>query len=467
MSECEIGLYGLGVMGKSLANNFVRHHFPTAVYSKSKEERVGFSCQIPDGKWKVCASEEAFVHALRRPRVIFLMITAGKPVDQVLETMIPLLNEGDVIIDGGNSYYEDTNRRCAMASDHGIEFLGVGVSGGEKGALEGPCMMAGGSKKGWDICRPYLTEISAKAQDGEPCCAYVGPDGAGHYVKMVHNGIEYAVMQQISDVYGLMRDGMGMTAEAIGDVFENWRSGPLASYLIDIASVVLHKRDADGGSLIDRILDVARQKGTGCWSVLEATRRGVYAPCIDEALFTRYLSERRQERIRGNGLLPCTKTDFPAPGPEQLENALLAAIICSYAQGIALIAGASDAFEWKIDLALTVRLWRNGCIIRSQLLEKIVEALQAGERQLLFSTMLPEVRNAEPDLRHAVLYAVSCGIAIPAFSAALLYYDQYRTARMSVNLVQALRDCFGAHTYERLDAPGSFHTEWEKENLEV
>lgn len=467
MSECEIGLYGLGVMGRSLAGNLIRHHIFTAVYSKSEKERWEFIGPSSGGKWKVCASEEEFVRTLRRPRVVFCMITAGKPVDQVLEALIPLLDPGDVVIDGGNSYYEDTNRRCAMAASHGIEFMGVGVSGGERGALEGPCMMAGGSKKGWDICRPYLTKIAAKAQDGEPCCAYVGPDGAGHYVKMVHNGIEYAMMQQISDVYGLMRDGMGMKAQAIGDVFEGWRSGPLASYLVDIASTVLHKKDTDGEMLIDRILDVARQKGTGCWSVLEAVRRGVYAPCIDEALFTRYLSERRQERIRGERLLPCTKTELPAPGQDQMENALLAAVLCSYAQGIALIADASDAFGWKIDLELTVRLWRNGCIIRSQLLEKIAEAIQTGERQLLFSRTLPEIRDAEPDLRRTVLYAVGRGIAVPAVSSALLYYDQYRTARMSVNMVQALRDCFGAHTYERLDTSGTFHTEWEKKDSEL
>lgn len=461
MNQCEIGLYGLGVMGRGLANNLIRHGFSTAVYSKSEKERQDFSHQLPQGNWEVCASEGAFVDALQRPRVILLMITAGNPVDQVLKDLLPLLDPGDVVIDGGNSYYEDTNRRCSMAGALGIEFLGVGVSGGERGALEGPCMMVGGSKKGWDLCKKYFKEIAAKAQDGKPCCDYIGPDGAGHYVKMVHNGIEYSIMQQIADIYGLMRDGLEMNTRAIGDVFKDWQSGPLSSYLIEIAASILHKQDADGSMIVDHILDVARQKGTGCWSVLEAAKQGVYAPCIDEALFTRYVSEQRNERIRGKSILPCTKIQLPAPNPAQLENTLLAAIICSYAQGVALIAQASDTFKWKIDLASSVRLWRNGCIIRAQLLDKIADVLETGERQLLFS--LPEVRKAESHLRSTVLYAVGCGIAVPSVSAALLYYDQYRTAQMSVNMVQALRDCFGAHTYERIDIPGTFHTKWEKE----
>lgn len=463
MGKCSIGLYGLGVMGKSLACNLIRHGFPTAVYSKAEAEREAFLAAPPkEENWTLCVDEASFIQTLERPRVVFLMITSGKPVDLVLEALLPLLDAGDVVIDGGNSHYADTSRRCARAAESGVEFLGVGVSGGEKGALKGPCMMAGGSRRGWEVSRRFLEAIAAHAPDGAPCCAYVGPEGAGHYVKMIHNGIEYAVMQQIADIYALMRDGLGMAADEIAQVFESWRSGPLESYLVDITAAVLRKRDADGTPLVDHVLDVARQKGTGCWSVLEAARRGVYAPCIDEALFTRYHSERREERIRCAQILPCSA----APGgldltPRQLERALYAAVLCAYVQGIGLIARASEDLSWDIDLPLTVGLWRSGCIIRSALLTKLMAALREEERALLLTEELQELRELEPDLRQTVLRAIEKGIAVPTLSSALLYYDQSRTARMSVNLVQALRDCFGAHTYERLDVPGTFHSDWE------
>lgn len=460
MEQCAIGVYGLGVMGKSLAMNFIRHGFPTSLYSKSEPERNSFSCPEQEN-WTLCQDEATFVASLKRPRIVFLMITAGKPVDSVLDALLPLLEEGDTVIDGGNSYFEDTKRRCARTERSGVAFLGLGVSGGEKGALEGPCMMAGGSIAGWKASSTLLQAIAAKAPDGAPCCAYVGPEGAGHYVKMVHNGIEYAIMQQLADLYGLMRDGMGMSAGTIADVFRSWQKGVLNSYLVDITIRVLEKQDADGGPLIDRILDVARQKGTGCWSVLEAARRGVYVPCIDEALFTRYHSEQRAMRTRGAAVLPHTPVACPVPTVLQLQNALYLAIICSYSQGIALIGKASEEFHWDIDLALAVSLWRNGCIIRSDLLGVITASLRHGERQLLFTEGLGDLRVMEAGLRAVSIYAVATGTAAPALSAAMLYYDQCCSARMNVNLVQGLRDCFGAHTYERLDRAGSFHTAWE------
>lgn len=468
MTKSSIGLYGLGVMGKSLACNLIRHGFPTAVYSKAEREREAFLAAPPkEENWTLCTDEASFVRALERPRVIFLMITSGKPVDLVLEALLPLLDAGDVVIDGGNSHYEDTSRRCARAAESGVEFLGVGVSGGERGALEGPCMMVGGSRSGWEISRRFLEAIAAPAPDGTPCCAYVGPEGAGHYVKMIHNGIEYAVMQQIADIYALMRDGMGMAAGEIAQVFESWRSGPLESYLVDITASVLRKRDTDGTPLVDHVLDVARQKGTGCWSVLEAARRGIYAPCIDEALFTRYHSERREDRSRCAQALPCSASSgrLVLP-PLRMEHALYAAILCAYVQGIDLIAKASEDFRWGIDLSLAVGLWRSGCIIRSALLTKLMAALQEGTRPLLLAEELRELRSLEPDLRQTVLGAIEKGIPVPALNGALLYYDQSRTARMSVNLVQALRDCFGAHTYERLDVPGTFHSDWESSQAE-
>jgi 6-phosphogluconate dehydrogenase len=335
MPKCSIGMYGLGVMGKSLAVNLIRHGFSVALYSKSEKERENFSYPGRSGNWFLCQSEKEFVQSIQRPRVIFLMITAGKPVDEVMASLFNWMEPGDVLIDGGNSYYEDTNRRCQTAEKAGIHFLGIGVSGGEKGALNGPSMMVGGSKKGWDISKKFLQEIAAKAQDGDPCCAYVGPLGAGHYIKMVHNGIEYAFMQQIADIYAIFRDGMKMDAMQIAQVIEEWRHGPLESYLIDITAAVLRKKDVDGSMLIDHVLDVAMQKGTGNWCVMEAVRRGVYIPCIDEALFARYFSSRREERQLGKQILPCSAADQPIVlQTKQLENALYLSVVCSFAQGI-------------------------------------------------------------------------------------------------------------------------------------
>lgn len=462
MNTYAMGLYGLGVMGRSLALNFIRRGIPTAVYSKAEGERTAFAAAHPAGQWTVCESPAELVSALARPRVVFLMITAGAPVDQVLEELLGLLEPGDVVIDGGNSRYQDTVRRCERAAKEGVEFLGVGVSGGEKGALEGPCLMAGGSRKGWERCRESLEAIAARASDGGLCCGYVGPGGAGHYVKMVHNGIEYAVMQQLADVYGLMRDGMGCSAARAAEIFEGWRTGPLASYLVDITAAVLRKEE-DGTPLVDRVLDVARQKGTGCWSVVEAAERGVYVPCIDEALFTRYHSQRREDRQKCAQKLPCTAApSAPALTAPELEQALYAAILCAYVQGLELIGEASRASGWDVDLAFVVELWRGGCIIRSALLGRLASALREGTEPLVLAPPLREpLSQAEPCLRRTVLAGAARGIPLPALGAALLYYDQSRTARMSVNLVQALRDCFGAHTYERTDRSGTFHTDWE------
>ena len=462
MANCEIGLYGLGVMGKSLAFNLIRNGFQTAVYSHGEKSRKGFVDAPPkESNWEMFDSEAAFVAGLKKPRIIFLMVTAGAAVDRVLDSLLGIVDPGDVIIDGGNSYYEDTSRRVAKAAEKGVEFMGVGVSGGERGALEGPCMMAGGSEKGWALAKPYLQKIAAPAPDGTPCCEYVGPEGAGHYVKMVHNGIEYAIMQQISDIYGLMRDGKGMTAPEIGDVFASWRTGPLESYLIDITTCVLRKQDDDGAPLVDKILDVARQKGTGCWTMLEATKRGVYAPSISEALFSRYHSENKAERAEMAAALPTSGSGRVILTEQQLHNALYAAIVCSYVQGINLIAKASKENNWNIDLPLSVGLWRNGCIIRSVLLTKLMSALKE-DKPLLLTEELSDIRALEPDLRQVSAQAITAGIPAPSITSALVYYDMCRKERMSVNMVQGLRDCFGAHTYERIDRPGTFHSLWEE-----
>ncbi|MFU0832160.1 MAG: 6-phosphogluconate dehydrogenase, decarboxylating [Oscillospiraceae bacterium] len=465
MPTCSIGMYGLGVMGKSLAVNFIKHGIPTALYSKSDKERENFSCPDCSGSWVLCQSEKEFVQSIRTPRVIFLMITAGKPVDEVITSLSKWMEPGDVLIDGGNSYYEDTNRRCQSAANAGIHFLGVGVSGGEKGALNGPSMMVGGNKEGWSISKKYLQTIAAKAPDGAPCCDYVGPEGAGHYVKMVHNGIEYAFMQQIADIYAILRDGMRMDALQIAQVIEGWRHGPLESYLIDITSAVLRKRDADGSMLIDHVLDVAMQKGTGSWCVLEAVRRGVYIPCIDEALFARYFSSQREERRLGKQLLPYSADKPMEFQTKQLEKALYLSVVCSFAQGISLIRQASQEFKWDVNLARVVALWQNGCIIRSTFLTKMIAALEKECPNLLLSEEFHDACEMEHDLRQVIAKAIKSGIAIPAITGALLYYDACRTERMSLNMVQALRDCFGAHKFTRIDRPGLVHSDWDDDSF--
>ncbi len=462
MDKFEIGIYGLGVMGSALARNAINCGFRTAAYSKSPSTRQTFAAAAEKcgGQWQLFESEGNFVKALVRPRVIMLMITAGNALDQVLSSLYAILDEGDVVIDGGNSNYADTNRRCAAALEHKIHFLGTGVSGGEKGALEGPSIMAGGSYEGWKIAGRFLTAMAAKNDDGSACCSYVGAQGAGHYVKMVHNGIEYGIMQQISDVYAIMRDCMGMSADEIGDVFDRWNRGPLCSYLVESAGYVLHQKDADGSPLIDKILDVAHQKGTGKWCVEEAASRGVYVSCMDEALFTRYHSENAAFRHQAAAQLPVTPCFGPDITVDELEGALFLSIVCSYAQGIALIKKASDDFGWNIDMPAAVGLWRSGCIIRSVLLKRIMDSLSRGEEQLLLSSEFQDAVSMEVSLRKVCTYALSRGTAIPSVNAAMVYYDQCRTARMSVNMVQGLRDFFGAHTYERIDAEGVFHTHW-------
>lgn len=463
MQKHQIGLYGLGVMGSSLAKNLIRHGYRTALYSKSDAERAGFSFE-GQGDWTVFSRTEDFLAGLEKPRILFLMITAGKPVDLVLEEVSPLLEPGDVVIDGGNSHFADTGRRCREMERHGVRYLGAGVSGGELGALNGPSIMAGGSREGWETCGEILKTIAAR-YEGEPCCSYVGPEGAGHYVKMVHNGIEYAILQLLADSYHLLRS-WGLDHGRIVSVYEGWKRGDLAGYLMDITVAVTGKMDEETGRpLLDCIRDVAGQKGTGNWTLREALERGVYAPTICEAVFARSFSHNTELRSLGARVLA-----RPQPRPAgdgaigDLEDALYAGMICSYAQGIELIRKASADFGWGIDLRNAVDLWRSGCIIRSRLLGLISDALgeEPDAPNLLttgrFSQLLAGLQG--PWRRTAEL-AVSGAVAAPALLSTVSYYDGCHTEKMPVNLVQGLRDCFGAHTYERVDKPGSFHTNWE------
>lgn len=457
MKDFEIAVYGLGVMGSSLAKNLIGRGFSTALFDKSLEERERFQTK---GDFAIFPTEKEMVNALKRPRIIFMMVTAGKAVDEVIHTLVPLLEDGDILIDGGNSHFKDTQRRFYMLLEKGIDYLGVGVSGGERGALRGPSMMVGGSKKAWDSCGSILQKMAAKVGD-EYCCNYLGKEGAGHYVKMVHNGIEYAMIQLIADYFSVMKKGLGLSHQEIAELFAYWKNTELNSYLIEITAAVLAKKDDDGAPLVEKILDVAQQKGTGSWTLEEAIARGVYAPTICEAVFVRNFSQDVQLRKEGAQVLKAATSAIQLDGyEEKLRYALYLSMIISYAQGIALIDKASREYGWEIDLPLAVSLWREGCIIRSELLKDIVKALKGSEKNILLSQSFGDLEKGEKALRQISAKAIEAGIAVPTLLSVISYYDSCRTEKMNVNIVQALRDCFGAHTYERTDKEGSFHTVW-------
>jgi len=461
MRNCDIALYGLGVMGSSLAKNMISHDFKVAAYSKSDAERERFSVPGKEDDYVVCKDVEEMLASLKKPRIIFMMVTAGPVVDLVIDSLLPLLDEGDILIDGGNSYFKDTARRYHALEEKGIRFLGVGVSGGEKGALYGPSMMAGGSLEGWEESKHILKAIAAYCNE-EPCCTYISREGAGHYVKMVHNGIEYAVLQLIAETYHIMKHGLRLDHEEITEIFRSWKRTKLNSYLIDISVNVLEKMDEDGTPMVEKILDVAEQKGTGRWTLEEAIARGVYIPTIFEAVFARNFSSNKEIRIEGSKRLPANVTEILIDDPaDKLGNALLSGIISSYAQGMALIAKASEENDWNIDMADLIGVWRAGCIIRSELLSEVKESLNENKEIILLTDVFSYIGSLEPALREVVTKTQMSGIAVPGLTSALNYYDYFRMERMPVNFVQALRDCFGAHTYRRVDKEGYFHTEWE------
>ncbi len=462
MSLCDIAVYGLGVMGSSLAKNMISHGFAVAAYSKSEAERECFRAgQKAAGSCRVCDTAEDMLGSLKSPRRIFLMITAGSPVDEVLEELLPALEPGDVVLDGGNSYYRDTTRRCSLCGEKGICYVGVGVSGGERGALYGPSMMAGGSREGWEKTKHILQTIAAHV--GEiPCCDYIAAEGAGHYVKMVHNGIEYAILQLIAETWHFMRYTLNLPRAEIIRCFESWQKGKLDSYLIDISIKVLKKDDSDGTPLVEKILDVAEQKGTGKWTLLESVNRGVYIPTIYEAVSARNFSGKKALRQLGSKCLLASARQVSLENPEEtLGNALLMGIILCYSQGFELIVRASGEEQWQIDLGALTDVWRDGCIIRSKLLGEIRRVAVTEEHPLLLDEVFSYMRELEPALREVNEKAVLAGTPLPGLASALHYYDYYRMERMPVNFIQALRDCFGAHTYRRVDAEGYVHTRWE------
>src|SRR3954452_12026752 len=467
-NQCDIGLIGLAVMGENLVLNMESKGFTVAVYNRTTAVTEKFTGGRAKGK-KIVGGKtlEEFVQSLKRPRKTMIMVKAGAPVDAVIGQLTPLLEKGDVIIDGGNSLFTDTQRRCKDLEGQGIHFVGCGVSGGEEGALKGPSLMPGGPRASWEIIAPIFRKIAAQV-DGEPCCRYMGPDGAGHYVKMVHNGIEYGDMQLICEAYALLKDVAGLTNDELAETFAEWNRGVLDSYLIDITAQIFRKKDPDSGkALVDVILDKAGQKGTGLWTLQSALERSVVISTINAAVEARVISSRKDERVAASKVLPQPNLPKFTGDRKQLtqavHDALYASKIVSYAQGMELLGAASIAYKWNLNFGDIATIWRGGCIIRAKFLNRIVEAYARDPQ--LHNLLLDEffrdiIAKSQHNWRIAVSAAIEHGVAAPAFSASLAYFDSYRSARLPSNLLQAQRDFFGAHTYERVDKPGVFHTEW-------
>jgi 6-phosphogluconate dehydrogenase len=466
-SQAEIGLIGLGVMGQNLALNIADHGFPIAVYNRTAARTEAFAASAEAQARPIvpCATLEDLIGGLRPPRAIILMIQAGAATDDQIEALVPLLEPGDVIIDGGNARYQDTMRRERALAERGLRFLGTGISGGEEGARHGPSIMAGGAVEAYERVRPIFEAIAAKV-GGMPCCAHVGPDGAGHFVKMLHNGIEYADMQLIAETYALMKDALDLGYPEMQAAFAAWNQSDLESFLIEITAEILGKRDPETGApMVEMILDRAGQKGTGGWAVAAALELGVPAPTIAEAVAARSLSAQKDERVHAASRLtgPAGKARERAPELAVLRDALLAAKIAAYAQGFAVIAAAGREHGWALDLGTIATIWRGGCIIRARFLDRIREACARDvppPNLMLDPYFAAALAGAQDRLREAVIIATRCGVAAPALASALAYYDGYRSTQLSANLIQAQRDYFGAHTYERVDRPGSFHSDW-------
>ena len=467
-NQCDIGLIGLAVMGENLVLNMESKGFSVAVFNRTTEVTEKFAASRAKGKnIQPTKTIEEFIGALKKPRKAQIMIKAGKPVDQVIGEIAPLMEKGDVIIDGGNSLFTDTQRRCKELEGKGIHYVGMGVSGGEEGALKGPSLMPGGPRESWEIIAPIYRKIAAQV-DGEPCCRYMGPDGAGHYVKMVHNGIEYGDMQLICEAYAILKNVAGLDVKELADTFNEWNKSELDSYLIDITAQIFRKIDPETGKpLVDVILDKAGQKGTGLWTLQSAIAQSVVISTINAAVEARVISSRKDERVAASKILPQPKPKkFNGDRKQLIEavrNALYASKIISYAQGMELLGAASHQYNWNLNFGDIATIWRGGCIIRAKFLNRIVEAYErdpALHNLLLDSYFTDIIAKTQDNWRVAVSVAAEHGVAVPAFSASLAYFDSYRSERLPSNLLQAQRDFFGAHTYERIDKPGVFHTEW-------
>ena len=467
--KADIGLIGLAVMGENLVLNMERNGYTVAVYNRTVEKVDLFMNGRGKGKNFIGAhSIEDFIASLERPRKVMLLVKAGKPVDDFIELLLPHLEAGDIIIDGGNSHFPDTIRRTKYVESKGMLFIGTGVSGGEEGALMGPSIMPGGSTAAWPHVKKIFQDISAKVEDGSPCCDWVGKDGAGHFVKMVHNGIEYGDMQLISEAYNVMKNLLGMNADEMHDVFDEWNKGELDSYLMEISRDILGYKDEDGEPLVEKILDTAGQKGTGKWTGVEALNLGIPLTLIGESVFARCLSALKDERVAASKVLSGPKPEFHGDRKlflNDIKSALYASKIVSYAQGYTLMKEAAKEYGWNLNYGNIALLWRGGCIIRSVFLAKIKVAFDnnpALPNLLLDPFFKEKVEAAQTGWRRVVATALVNGIPVPAFTTALNYFDGYRSARLPANMLQAQRDYFGAHTYERVDKPRGefFHTNW-------
>ncbi len=463
--KADIGLIGLAVMGQNLVLNMADHGFTVAVYNRTVSKVDEFIQGPAEGK-SILGSKDLkqFVLQLKRPRRVMLMVKAGDPVDEFIDLLVPFLEKGDIIIDGGNSHFPDSQRRYEALKAKGILFLGAGISGGEEGARNGPSIMPGGNPEAWPHVKPIFQAIAAKSEDGTPCCDWVGEGGAGHYVKMVHNGIEYGDMQLICEAYHLLKGAGGVKMSELSHIFNEWNKGPLDSYLIEITAQIFAKMDTDGKPLVEKILDVAGQKGTGKWTGIDALDRGMPLTLIGEAVFARCLSSLKEERIEAS-------KHYQGPSGEkvldreQISHALYASKIISYAQGFMLMKKASEENQWKLNFGSIALMWRGGCIIRSKFLGKIKQAYDKNPKLnslLVDPFFIQEITRCVPSWRRVIAAGAMHGIPMPCFSTALSFFDGYRSANLPANLLQAQRDFFGAHTYERIDKPRGqfFHTNW-------
>ena len=468
MDKPQIGVVGMAVMGKNLALNIESRGNTVAIFNRTGSKTKAVVEEHPDKKLVPSYKIEDFVASLEKPRRIIMMVKAGAGTDAVIKELLPLLDKGDVLIDGGNTFFEDTMRRSAELDKSGINFIGMGVSGGELGALHGPSLMPGGQKEAYDLVAPILEAISAKAEDGAPCVTYIGPNGAGHYVKMVHNGIEYGDMELIAESYNLMRNLLGLDVKEMADIFSEWNKGELDSYLIDITADILTRKDDLGSDkpIVDMILDRAGNKGTGKWSSQSALELGVPQSVITESVYARYISAMKQERVEASKVLPKPVANVSVDKKEAIEmirKALYFSKLMSYAQGFEQLRFASEKYDWKLQYGDLAKIWRAGCIIRARFLQNITDAYNEKldlQNLLLDDYFLNIAKNYQESVRDLVGVAVKAGVPVPGFSAAISYYDSYRSAVLPANLTQAQRDYFGAHTYERTDRDGIYHYSW-------
>ncbi|MEB7430565.1 NADP-dependent phosphogluconate dehydrogenase [Enterococcus lactis] len=469
MSKQQIGVVGMAVMGKNLALNIESRGYSVALFNRTGAKTTAVVEEHPDKNFKATYTIEEFVESIEKPRRILLMVKAGPATDATIQELLPHLDKGDILIDGGNTFFKDTMRRNEELANSGINFIGTGVSGGEEGALKGPSIMPGGQKEAYELVAPILEQISAKAEDGAPCVTYIGPNGAGHYVKMVHNGIEYGDMQLIAESYDLMKNILDLSVEEMADIFKEWNQGELDSYLIEITADILTRKDDEGTGkpVVDVILDAAGNKGTGKWTSQSALDLGVPLPLITESVFARYISAYKEERVQASKILSRTN-DFEFTGDkkelvEKIREALYFSKIMSYAQGFAQLRVASKEFDWDLPFGEIAKIWRAGCIIRARFLQKITVAYDKNpeiENLLLDDYFVEITKKYQQSVRDVVALAVQAGVPVPTFSSAIAYFDSYRAERLPANIIQAQRDYFGAHTYERVDKEGIFHYSW-------